>query len=239
MNVKIVVSKVDPVGKTVLKLGLPVDLIVDEDVVDFNVEVQEPLVVFSRHESSAKVHSVTVHTPGNPGDSAMGGKPRTLGIAYPRLLRAIYLEISRLPVNLEKTFEATHHGPTEITAPVTFVEIGSDESHWTDEGLVRAVYEAIIKGIRSFDAVTCDEVVTVFGGPHYSKTANRLAQSGSCIAHVISKHYLTSLDDNVIMQAVTKSINVVTKVVFDNVNKSIRDRVAKALSNIPLKLESL
>lgn len=239
MDVKILVSRSDPVGRTVLKLGLPVDLVVEEDVVDFRVEVDSPLIVLSRHESSAKVPSLTIHTPGNPGDNTMGGEPRKLAIAYPRLLRSIYLEMLKIPAEIDKTFEATHHGPTGLKVPVVFVEIGSDESYWTNERLVAELYRSVVKGIESFDSTECSEVVSVFGGTHYSKTANRLVSEGNCVAHVISKHYLQGLDDDVIRQAVTRSVNVVTKVVFDNVNRQIRDRVTRALSDVPLKFESL
>ena len=239
MDVRVVVSRSDPVGRTVLKLGLPVDLIVEEDVIDFKVETDSPLIVLSRHESSAKVPSLTIHTPGNPGDSAMGGRPRELAIAYPRLLRSIYLEMLKIPTEIDKTFEATHHGPTGLKVPVVFVEIGSDESYWTNESLVTALYKAVKNGVDSFDLTECNEVVSIFGGTHYSKTANRLVREGDCVAHVISKYYLQSMDDDVIRQAVTRSVNVVTKVLFDNVNRQIRERVTRALSDIPLKFESL
>lgn len=110
MDIKLVYSTLDPVGVTIKKLGYRFEEI-NEDVTDFHYENGEAIVIFSRHESKAGIPSLTVHYPGNPSEEIMGGEPKKLGIAYPRLLTSILREIKKIDLNIEKTMEATHHLP--------------------------------------------------------------------------------------------------------------------------------
>ncbi len=238
MNVEVVISRKDAVGATIKSLGYSFRE-VDEDVVDFSGNFRDPVVVISRHESSSKKPSITVHTPGNPTKATMGGRQEELAIAYPRLLRAIFLELMKIEVDIEKTVEATHHGPTSLDVPVVFVEIGSDETYWRNETLVRKLVEATLRGINAVDSVECNEVVTIYGGPHYSYTAVKRLLSGECVAHVISKHYVGEVSSAVIKQSVERSVNTITKVVFDNVNRASYERISSALSDKALKFEKI
>ncbi len=226
MNVKVIVSEKDPVGQTA-KNFFDFD-VVKEDVTDFTYDKADAVVILSRHESSAGVPSLTVHFPGNPSNKAMGGKPKTLGVAFPRLLTSIYREILKIDVEIEKVIEATHHGPT-LERPVVFAEIGSDVSYWTNEKLVKKLAEAVLRGINNYEDVECDMVIVGLGGPHYSRLFSNLAKT-SCISHIISKHYLTDIDSNIISQAIEKSIDRVDTVIFDSVNKELRQKILSDIS---------
>ncbi|MCQ4336911.1 MAG: D-tyrosyl-tRNA(Tyr) deacylase [Sulfolobales archaeon] len=238
VDVEVVVSRRDAVGRVVKALGYDFRE-VENDVIDFEGDFTKPVVVISRHESSSGKPSLTVHTPGNPNDRTMGGRPRELATAFPRLMRSIFLEINNLDVSLDKAVEATHHGPTTLRVPIVFAEIGSSEEYWNNEKLVRKFVEAVLRGIDNADFVECNDVVTIFGGPHYSHVAAKALLSGDCVAHIISKHYVKDVEQDVINQAVEKSVNGVTKVIFDNVSKPNYERILMTLQNRQLKIQKL
>ncbi|EZQ01830.1 D-tyrosyl-tRNA(Tyr) deacylase [Candidatus Acidianus copahuensis] len=236
MDIKIIVSRKDPVGNTIKRLGYSFEE-VEDDVTEFSYSGKDIIVVFSRHESSSKIPSFTVHHVGNPTEATLGGKPETLDIAFPKLITAIYRELIDIPIDIQKTFEATHHGPT-LEVPILFVEIGSSMEFWTNEKLVSELVKATLKGIGKVDDIECESVITVFGGPHYSPTASRLSKS-SCISHIISKHFIEKISNNVILQAIEKSINNVNLVILDSLNKRNKEKIILSVSDLNIPIKSL
>ena len=236
MDIRVIYSLSDPVGKTIKKLGYKFEEI-EEDVIDFRYEKGDAIVIFSRHESSAKVPSLTVHYPGNPSDKVMGGEPRKLSFSFPSLLTSIFREIRTINIEIEKAIEATHHGPTYQRVPIIFVEVGSSEEYWTNEKIVRELVEATLRGIDNYTNTQCENRIIGFGGPHYAPYFSQLAEK-ECIGHIISKYYLNELSEDVILQTVSKSTERIDEVIFDNVNLKIREKITSALKNYNLTFKS-
>jgi D-aminoacyl-tRNA deacylase len=237
MNIKVIISNVDAVGKTVRKLGYKFEEI-NEDVIDFKYNSGDAIVVICRHESSAKIPSLTVHHPGNIGNKTMGGEANKLGIAFPRLITSIYREISKIDINIDKVFEATHHGPTYQTVPVIFAEVGSSEEYWNNEKLVKNLVDAVLRGIERLEETTCDNVILAFGGPHYAHNVSKLAMK-SCISHIISKHYISELNSNVIQQALEKTINKIDTILFDSLNQKSREKILSLINSNNISIKSI
>ncbi|AWR96535.1 D-aminoacyl-tRNA deacylase [Acidianus sulfidivorans JP7] len=237
MNIKILISNQDEVGKTVKKLGYKFEEI-NEDVIDFNYNSADAIVVICRHESSAKIPSLTVHHPGNPGKETMGGQPFSLGIAFPKLITSIYREIIKIPIEIDKVFEATHHGPTSLNIPVVFAEVGSDKSFWNNENIVRNLVEAVLRGIENLDNIDCEKIITGIGGPHYAYNISKLAIK-SCISHIISKHYISEINSNIMNQLLERSINKPNTIVFDSVNKKNREKILSLIYSNKISIESI
>ena len=237
MKINFLISVKDPVGLTIKRLGYRFEE-VNEDVIDFKYDKGDVIIIFSRHESSSKTPSFTVHYPGNPTSHTLGGEPNKLGIAFPRLLTSIYRELTKIPVDIQKSIEATHHGPTYQTHPVIFVEIGSDKNYWEDEKLVKMLVDSTLKAVEELDETECEEIVAGFGGTHYTPYFSKIS-STKCISHVISKYYLDEVNDNVITQVVLNTVEPVDKVIFDNVKANIRNRIVSVIQNLnkELKLE--
>jgi Uncharacterized protein conserved in archaea len=227
MKVSVLVSKKDPVGQTVKKLGYGFDE-VEEDVTDFTYSKGDVIVVLSRHESSSKIPTLTVHHVGNPGGTPMGGEPRQLGVAHPRLLTSIFRELRKLNLGVEIEIEATHHGPTLRGVPVIFAEVGSDETIWRNETLVNRFVESVLRGIEGVNEVDCRNVVLVYGGPHYSKTAKGLALT-NCISHIISKHFISELNSEVIHQSIERNITRPNTAILDSINRERREFITNLL----------
>jgi len=238
MRVNFLISTKDPVGITIKKLGYRFDEI-EDDVIDFRYDKGDVIVIFSRHESSSKTPSLTVHYPGNPGSNAFGGEPFKLGIAFPKLLSSIFREILTLPVDIHKAIEATHHGPTYQTHPVIFVEIGSDINYWQNENLVKMMVEATLRGVDKFDQTVCEEIIAGVGGTHYTPYFSKISTS-KCIGHVVSKYYLNEINQEVVRQVIMNSVEKVDKIIFDNVNSSIKNKIVEYIKwiNSNIKLES-
>ncbi len=169
-------------------------------------------IVLSRHSSAKKVKSYTVHHTGNPGPQALyGGKPYSLAVASPRvtytLLRNLYRfagEQGRLG-EYEVSYEATHHGPTEVDKPLSFIEIGSTLEEWVDKTnhlvLAYAVQELLEKGL----AENCNPVVGVGGGHYPRKHTRKALGEGYCYGHIFAKYALPSLTRDILGKAVERS----------------------------------
>lgn len=237
MDIRILISDQDEVGKTVKKLGYRFEEI-SEDVVDFKYNSGDAVIVICRHESLSKKPSITVHHPGNPGRTSMGGEPYTLGIAFPRLITSIYREIVKINIDIDKVFEATHHGPTSLKVPVIFAEIGSDKEFWSNESLVKMLVEAVLKGIQNLEKTNCESVIAGIGGPHYAYNISKLALS-SCISHIISKHYIADLNSNVITQIIEKSLEKPDTIIFDSVNKQTREKILSLINSDKISVKSI
>jgi len=233
MNIEVIVSEKDPVGRTAKKLFDFKE--VKEDVTDFSYNEADAIVILSRHESSSQIPAFTVHYPGNPSENTMGGQPRTLGIAFPRLLTSIYRELLKIDVNITKVIEATHHGPT-LNKPVVFAEIGSSEEYWQNEKLVKDLINSVINGISNYQSISCEKIIAGFGGPHYATYFSELAKK-YCISHIISKHYLTELDSNVINQVIERSIDKINTIIFDSVNRNLRQKILSCINSNNISIE--
>jgi D-aminoacyl-tRNA deacylase len=172
----------------------------------------EYYVFVSRHSSAMGLPSLTAHFPGNFGsDTSRGGRPRELAYTFPALLKAYLKRLwdrrSDAP-GYQVALEATHHGPTGLDRPVLFVEIGSTEREWRDPAAARLVSRVLMETLSSSpDSGTAG---IGLGGPHYSEKFLRiLVASDHALGAVASKHVLGSLDDEMLHQMVSKSVQKV------------------------------
>jgi D-aminoacyl-tRNA deacylase len=181
----------------------------------------EAFIFLSRHSSGSGIPTLTCHFTGNFSESnTYGGKPRQLGISYPYLQKQYIKGISanRSSVtDYEIIIEATHHGPTSLKKPSFFVEIGSTEKQWADRQAASVVCDNLICILtRKIEKSRCKCVGIALGGTHYPKKFNQLLlQSEFGLAAVAARHNLTSIDESMIDQMVSKSIEKVTYGIVD------------------------
>lgn len=165
------------------------------------------LFVFaSKHRSEAGVPALTVHATGNWGsDAEVGGRPRELGLTSARALRAAYqyLEKNALP-GFDVTLEATHHGPTSLTTPSVWVELGSTEQQWHDAKAAGVVAKAILACCQNYERQK-GKVAIGFGGTHYADKFNKLEGKEFAFSHIAPKYALASLDASLVRQALAKT----------------------------------
>ncbi len=184
---------------------------VETDIVftDYLENLNPQIFIFiSRHSSESGKPSFTVHTPGNwLTNVSHGGKPKSLGVSNPLLQRFFLLKLSETihPVNV--SLEVTHHGPTELKKPVTFIEIGSSPREWRNKSFGEFIAETILEALKKFNYETrgVEKAVGV-GGPHYAPKFTDLTLKGEvAIGHIVPRYVLQNLDLKMLEQAIERT----------------------------------
>ena len=165
-----------------------------EDGIDRDLDAD--LVLFiSRHRSIHPQPVLTVHVTGNLAAAEFGGLPRSLAPAAPEWMRAILIGLrEHAPIGYRASYEVTHHGPTELSLPSLFVEIGSTEAEWMDPRAGEAVARAIL-GARPVPGVR----LMGFGGTHYAARQTDIATTtGSAFGHIAHSREVPLLDEGMV-----------------------------------------
>jgi D-tyrosyl-tRNA(Tyr) deacylase len=161
----------------------------------------------STHKSESGKACFTVHTPGNWGEAALGGRPQTLNTAMPSVLKAAaqkMRELSAPSLNWPVSVEVDHHGPT-LSKPAMFAEIGSSQEQWQAPEAGMVVAQAIVAAIKN--ELTFPAYVG-FGGTHYApKFTPKIVDGEMAFGHIISGYALEryGLDGGRLMQAMNKN----------------------------------
>jgi len=172
---------------------LHVDL--DDPVDAFDCD-PEFLAFVSRH-SGETGKLLTAHVTGNFGGAEYGGEPESLARAAPGAQKRVVEALAeRAPEGYEVGVECTHHGPTDISVPSLFVELGSDEPQWADPEAAAAVARAVLDlrgtgadlvdgGAADDDAADRPRHVVGFGGGHYAPRFTRIVRETEwAVGHV-------------------------------------------------------
>jgi D-aminoacyl-tRNA deacylase len=177
-----------------------------------NVPADATSIIFaSKHVSSTNTPALTVHATGNlTREAEFGGEPQEVSFVDPRkvraALRSLRNEADEQGLKIDVTMEATHHGPTSLTAPVCFVEIGSGPKEWGDPVLGSVASDAIM--VAANLNYGQDPLAVGFGGTHYAaKHTKTNLEGGYQVGHVIPKHAFDSgVSDDVIKDAFKKTV---------------------------------
>lgn len=203
-------------------------LVFDDELISLtnldNLGIEDCFLIFlSRHSSSSKIPTLTSHFTGNfSSNNSLGGNPLELGLAYPTFQKEYMKNLTRMSSdfhNYDLTIEATHHGPTSSSNPFIFIEIGSSEEEWKNKLTASDVCKCILKTI--FDKNNCQskkesKIAIGIGGNHYPKKFNELILSSDvAFASIASKYNLKFVDEGMIKQMKTRSIEQVTDIYFE------------------------
>jgi len=168
-----------------------------------DTQIDADLLIFlSRHYSTNPVPVLTVHVTGNFGTAEVGGTPRTLAPAAPAMMQATLRALRKhCPEGYRVSYEVTHHGPTGLSHPSFFVEIGSTEKEWTDPVAARAVAESVLS------ASPLNSVPLIgFGGTHYATRETEIAlTSRGAFGHIAHTREIPMLDEELVKAMMVKS----------------------------------
>ncbi|MDE1869882.1 MAG: hypothetical protein KGH71_02745 [Candidatus Micrarchaeota archaeon] len=221
-----------------LRLNSP---LISAEIDSFGFEVAYFL---SKHKSANNVPALTTHSLGNwTADAKIGGKPHELSVAAPVQMLGALRGISDIEVHIEKTYEATHHGPL-LKTPSLFVEIGGDDSMIQNRELARRLAESMYASLLQEEDF--EKCVIGIGSNHYPEKFTKLAlQKGYAFSHIIPKHAILNEDgsDNLVMleQAIGRSKSPIDSAVVDwkSINAAIKNRVVEELNRIGLDHEKV
>jgi len=160
------------------------------------------LVFLSRHTSSHPVPALTVHVTGNFGEPAFGGEARSLAPAAPAMMHAVLRGLAaHAPAGYRVSYEATHHGPTALSIPSLFVEIGSTEKEWTDPAAAKAAALAVLEASPG-PAIP----LVGFGGTHYAVRQTEIALSSQgAFGHIAPSREVPLLDGAIVRAMAEKT----------------------------------
>ena len=179
---------------------------------DLHIDLSDPATAFdcdpaflafvSRH-SGETGKLLTAHVTGNFGGAEYGGEPESLARAAPGAEKRVVEALARhAPEGYEVGIECTHHGPTDVSVPSLFVELGSDEPQWEDPEAAAAVARAVLdlRGTGADlvaeqagagpvgtdgDAPRRPRHVVGFGGGHYAPRFTRIVRETKwAVGHV-------------------------------------------------------
>ena len=202
------------------------------------VRLPASLIIFaSKHRGKEEVNSLTVHCTGNPSEEArLGGRPKELAVSSPPAMKSILKEMKRLAeekcLKYDVTLEVTHHGPTELSVPSLYAEIGSTEKQWED-------LEAGEVAAKAIFAVSLEEVPVAlgFGGGHYAmRQTGLLLETDISFGHNFPKYQLDFVDEALIRQAVEKSNADFAYFDRKSMKSEDRNRISAILEKLGLKV---
>ncbi|HJU14049.1 MAG TPA: D-aminoacyl-tRNA deacylase [Candidatus Nitrosotalea sp.] len=153
-------------------------------------------VFLSKHASESGTLALTCHSTGNFGDAQFGGSARQVAVPHPHLQKSYMKHLWEMREHFAKfeiTIEATHHGPTGLSKPALFIEIGTTEKEWNNKSLCNDVAEIVAREFESEPKKS--KVALCFGGTHYPEKFNReLIEGEFALGTVIPRHALDALD---------------------------------------------
>ncbi|MBI5635738.1 D-aminoacyl-tRNA deacylase [Candidatus Micrarchaeota archaeon] len=177
------------------------------------------LIVFPyRHRSSSNPAPVlTAHSTGNFFSSTeKGGNPRQLSRSCAGALKFVRDYFQKSPLRgYEFVFEATHHGPTSLTNPCLFIEIGPSQMQWNDLAACEYVSKLVFSlACTPVSNLRAPSAFIGFGGGHYNGFLKQV-DGGKAFSFAASKHVLDELDSSLVKQMAENTLEKPVFAVID------------------------
>jgi len=185
--------------------------IIDDSGIDKEKINKYDFIIFaSKHESSKKEKTLSVHSPGNWRDNQLGGEPGKVCPSSALFQKQLFENLNTIAKKYEMdskynvTLEATHHGPL-IEKPCVFIEIGSTDTEWNDRKAAFVIAKTISETIENFKENPYNEIAIGIGGPHYCPNFNKVQlNSNVALAHIIPQ-YALPLKKEMVKEALEKT----------------------------------
>ena len=191
----------------------------------------DEILFVSRHSSKDGRKIVTTHCTGNVGRADYGGKPYSLAKPSPSTMKNFSLIVYKklVDTDFEFTMEATHHGPSEISVPSAFYEIGSTENEWRDRNIAWIVAESILEALKLNSEW---RIAVGVGGTHYIPRQTEIELSTVfAFAHNFPKYTFSDLNEDFLLHAI--ELSSAETVIIDE--KSVNSRIKSMMREISEK----
>ena len=164
-------------------------------------------VFLSKHAAESGVLALPCHSTGNFSEAKFGGNNRQVAIPHPNLQKQYLQTLQKHQSSFSEfqiTIEATHHGPTGLTKPTIFIEIGTTEKQWTDTSLCISIAKLVHQVFAN--PIPQNPVAICFGGTHYpSKFTHQLLEGKYALGTVMPKHALDNLDEELFFHIIAQN----------------------------------
>ena len=164
-------------------------------------------IFLSRHASASGRLALTCHSTGNFGPAQGGGRDSEVAPPHPafqrQYMRNLHERRDQFP-GFDITVEATHHGPTALSRPSVFVEVGTGPEQWTDESLCSRVAQVVVDTLA--DGVPDAAYGFCLGGTHYPEAFTReLLEGARALGTVVPRRALPLLDDGLLDHVIQRN----------------------------------
>ena len=166
-------------------------------------------IFLSKHAAESGVLALTCHSTGNFSEAKFGGNYQQIAIPHPdiqkKYLQKLWENRSQFS-EFQITIEATHHGPTALSKPTIFIEIGTTEKQWTDVSLCTSIAKLVDQVLS--ESIPSNPVAICFGGTHYpEKFTKELLEGKHALGTVMPKHALDNLDEKLFSHILERNKN--------------------------------
>jgi len=198
-------------------------------------------IFLSKHFAESGVLALTCHNTGNFSEAKFGGRNREVAIPDPYFQKK-YLQ--NLWVCREKfsdfqiTIEATHHGPTALSKPTIFVEIGTTEKQWNDIDLCNSVAKIVVESVEG--KIKPAPVAIGFGGTHYSeKFTKEIIEGKYAMGTVVPKYSLEFLDEDLFSHIIERNKEAKTVILDWEGLGPQKQKIVKMLEKTTLEVKKI
>ncbi len=164
-------------------------------------------VFLSKHAAESGVLALTCHSTGNFSKAKFGGNDRQVAVPHAHLHKNYIQNLWGSRNNFSDfqiTIEATHHGPTALSKPALFIEIGTTEKQWTDVDLCNSVAKIVANVVNSEQKTY--PVALCFGGTHYpDKFTKENIEGKFALGTVVPRHALEFLDEKLFSHIIKRN----------------------------------
>ena len=198
-------------------------------------------IFLSKHAAESGVLALTCHNTGNFSVAKFGGCDRQVSIPHPYIqksyIQSLWKSRSKFP-QFQITIEATHHGPTALSKPALFIEIGTTEKEWYDVNLCNSVAKILVDVMnrpqKQYPIAIC------FGGTHYSeKFTNELIHGKYSLGTVIPKHALEQVDQSLFSHIIERNVGATTALLDWNGMGKNKQKIVDMLEETNLEMVKL
>jgi len=207
-----------------------------EDVTDLDKYFNPEAYIFVFRHLGKGQPRLTVHPCGNftlpKEDSKVPyrGEPHKIAYSHPGYMKLALEYLNKFnkenKLNYTVSYEVTHHTPTELKAPVMFLEIGDTKENHNDQKAIQAVTNTIIEMIFT-EPKPCDNCIAI-GGDHYAQRFTRRALTEKyAFGHFIAGYAIPDINEDVINLAIDKIKGGVKYAIFDSKSKTTEEQRAR------------
>ena len=182
----------------------------------------EAIIFASKHRSKDERKTLTVHHTGNIGENKFGGRPGELATAAPHIAASLLKAMKNSVTAYGVSYEATHHGPSDLATPSVYVEIGSTMEEWKDSAAGAIVAKAILD-IKEDPDMPC---FVGIGGNHYAPRETALTlETGVGFGHILPDHAIAEVTEDILRQAFEKTGTKYAYLDKKSIPKEQRERI--------------
>ncbi|WP_456368522.1 D-aminoacyl-tRNA deacylase [Thermococcus sp.] len=187
-----------------------------DSAIEEQTGIKPEIIAFaSRHSSKQKLPALTTHVTGNWGKAMYGGRDESLAVAHPSAMKLALLKMDELnDLGWTVCYEATHHGPSELSVPSFFIEIGSSEEEWRNDKAGEIIAETIVYVLKNYEKARFKPALGIGGGHYAPKQTKRAFETDIAFGHIAPK-YVHPVKKELLLRAIERTAQPVEVIYVD------------------------